>query len=162
VTYDRIEAFTHAATVAMVWVQFLRAAREMAFDVIAYCFMPDHAHLVVEGLADDSDLKQFAKFAKQYSGYGYARAHGAARLWQKGNHDHIIRDDADLLDRVRYVVNNPVVAGLVTRPEDYPFLGSQRWSRKELIEWCGPKSSINQGGIERLTWISRGRRSRPA
>jgi putative transposase len=136
VTYDRIEAFTSAATVALVWLQFLRAAREIAFEVVAYSFMPDHVHLVVEGTADDSDLKRFAKLAKQSSGYDYARAHAAARLWQKGKHDHIIRDDADLLDRVRYVVNNPIVAGLVTRPEDYPFTGSQRWSKKELIKWC--------------------------
>jgi hypothetical protein len=33
-------------------------------------------------------------------------------------------------------VNNPVVAGLVQRAEEYPFLGSQRWSKAELVERC--------------------------
>jgi hypothetical protein len=103
---------------------------------------------VVEGRTNNSDLKAFAKLAKQYCGYYYARAHRGAGLWQKGMNDHIIRDDVDLLERVRYVVNNPVAAGLVARPEDYPFLGSQRWSIAELIEWCQRRtkgSSSNDG-----------------
>jgi hypothetical protein len=76
------------------------------------------------------------KLAKQYIGYYYARAYPARRLLQRYGHDRIIRDEADLLERVRYVVRNPVAAGLVSRPEDYPYLGSQRWSRDQLIEWC--------------------------
>lgn len=135
-----MSAFTSATVVVLVWTQFLRAASEKHFEVAAYCFMPDHLHLVVEGLADDSDLKAFVRLAKQYSAYYYARAHGGGRLWQRYGHDRIVRDDADFRDRVRYVVANPVVAGLVARPEDYPFLGSQRWSREELIEWCKPSA----------------------
>jgi putative transposase len=138
VTYQRIEAFAAAVVVALVWEQILRAAREKHFEIIAYCFMPDHVHLVVEGVADDSDLKAFVKLAKQYAAYNYARPRRGAKLWQKGSNDHIIRDDVDLLERVRYVVNNPVAAKLVKRPEHYPFLGSQRIPREELIEWSKP------------------------
>ena len=139
VTYDRIRAFTDPAAVALVLAQILRTTTEKGFEIIVWCFMPDHLHLVVEGLADGSDLKAFAKIAKQYSGYYYAQAHGRAKLWQKGVNDYIVRDDVDLLDRVRYVVNNPLAAGLVSRPEDYSFLGSQRWSVEELIAWCRPR-----------------------
>ena len=139
VTHDRIRAFTDAAAVALVLEQLLRAAGETRFEILVYCFMPDHLHLVVEGITDASDLKRFAKLAKQYSGYYYARAHERAKLWQKGVNDYIIRDDVDLLDRVRYVVNNPVAAGLVSQAADYPYLGSQRWSVPELIAWCRPR-----------------------
>jgi putative transposase len=132
VTYERIAAFTKSDVVDLVRAQLLRAAAEEEFEVIVYCFMPDHVHLVVEGMADDSELKAFVKRAKQYSGYGYARRRG--RLWQHGSNDHIVRDHVDLRDRIRYVVNNPVAAGLVRAPEDYPFLGSQRWSLAELID----------------------------
>jgi putative transposase len=128
--------FVDASAVDSVLTQFLRACREKQFELIAYCFMPDHVHVIASALADDSDLKAFTKLAKQYSGYYYARSNERRRLWQHGSNDHIVRDDVDLLDRLRYVVNNPVEAGLVARPEDYPFLGSQRWSRAELVERC--------------------------
>jgi len=138
-------AFTDAAVVALVLAQILRAATGKQFEVIAYCFMHDHVHLVVEGVSDASDLKAFAKLAKQYSGYYYARAHGGGKLWQRYGHDRIVRDEADLRDRVRYVVNNPVAAGLVDKAEDYPFLGSQRWSLDELLDYCrgaSPKTDL--------------------
>jgi putative transposase len=133
VTFDRFKAFTHPAGVDIARSNILRAAAEQRFEVIVHCFMPDHAHLIVEGEEDSSDLKRFVKLAKQYSGYCYPRAFGGRKLWQHGKHDHIIRDRVDLLDRLRYVVYNPVVAGLVTRPEDYPFLGSERWTVEEMI-----------------------------
>jgi len=135
VTHDRRRVFTSADVVELVWAQILRAAEKHSFSVIAYCFMPDHLHLVVEGLSDDSNLKSFAKLAKQHAGYYYARAHPGAKLWQHGTNDHIIRDHVDLLDRVRYVLNNPVAAGLKPRPEDYPFQGSQRFSIRALNAW---------------------------
>ena len=133
VTFERIEVFTDSARVDLAQSNILRAAIEQRFEIIVHCFMPDHAHLIVERLADDSDLKRFVKLAKQYSGYYDASVYGGAKLWQHGKNDHIIRDQVDLLDRVRYVVNNPVAAGLVTRPEDYLFLGSQRWTVAEMI-----------------------------
>jgi putative transposase len=134
VTFRRIEVLRKPDVVDLVWTQILRAAREKAFEVLAASFMPDHLHMVVEGMSESSDLKPFAKAAKQYSGYYHAQAHGE-KLWQKGNDDIIVRDSADLFERVRYVVNNPVAAGLVARPEDCPFLRSQRWAVDELVDW---------------------------
>lgn len=128
--------FVDADSVSLVWMQILRAATEKGVEVIAYCFMPDHLHLVVEGLSADADCKGFIKSAKQYTGYYYARANGRARLWQRYGHDRIIRDDAEFVDCVRYIVANPVKAGLAPEPRQYPFLGSQRWTLDELLEWC--------------------------
>jgi putative transposase len=128
--------FINSDAVELVLRQILRAAAEEPFELTAYCFMPDHLHMVVAGLAEHSDFTAFVRTAKQYSGYYYRRAHPAERLWQRNVHDRIIRDDVEMRDRIRYVVANPSAAGLVTNAADYPFLGSQRWSRNELIAWC--------------------------
>ena len=142
-TLERRQAFVDAASVSLVWTQIVRACTEKGFEVIAYCFMPDHLHLVVEGLSDTADCKGFIKSAKQYSGYYYARANGRARLWQRYGHDRIIRADAEFVDSVRYVVANPVKAGLAQAPRQYPFLGSQRWTIDELLDWCkNPKEIV--------------------
>ena len=69
VTFDRTQLFTHAEIVALVWRQIARGATERQFGVFVYCFMPDHLHLIVEGLSGHSNLKKFVKLAKQYSGY---------------------------------------------------------------------------------------------
>ena len=72
--------------------QFLRAAGDENVAIIAGCFMPDHVHLVLEGLRDDSDLKRFISRAKQLSAYHYKQAH-AERLWQRYGYERVLRED---------------------------------------------------------------------
>jgi putative transposase len=74
-THERRRAFIEAPVVGLAREQILRAATEQAFAVIAYCFMPDHLHLLVEGTSDSSDCRRFISRAKQYSGfYTYQRS----------------------------------------------------------------------------------------
>ena len=95
--------------------------------------MPDHCHLLIEGLATGSDFKRFCKLAKQRSGGVYARKRGG-RLWQEGYHDRVLREGDSSLTVARYLLGNPVRAGLVAAPIDYPYLGSDRWTVAELID----------------------------
>jgi putative DNA methylase len=43
------------------------------------------------------------------------------RLWQADFYDRYIRDDAHYANAVNYIEQNPVKAGLVNRPEEWPF-----------------------------------------
>src|SRR3972149_5561182 len=86
--------------------------------VLAFCFMPDHVHLLVEG-GDRSELPKFVKDFKQRTGYEYRRVNGNA-LWQKSYHDHVLRSD-DVHAVARYIVGNPVRAGIVGAAADYPY-----------------------------------------
>jgi REP element-mobilizing transposase RayT len=96
--------------------------------------MPDHLHLLVDGLCDDSRCLGFVKAAKQYAGYDFARRTDR-RLWQRYGYERVIRDAAERARTIQYIVNNPVAAGLVTRAADYPFIGSQLYSLSELLGW---------------------------
>jgi len=138
-TFNRAHIFVTHPIVRLVADQILRAAREKAFAVIAYCFMPDHVHVVPEGIAESSDLKAFIGLAKQYGGYHYTHETNQ-RLWQRYGYDHVIRRDERLQDVVRDVLENPVRAGLVTRIEDYPFIGSSIYDRAALIEFAYGRS----------------------
>ncbi len=71
--------------------------------------------------------------AKQRSGGLYARTQ-RARLWQQGYYERVLREDDDARGLARYIVNNPVRAGLVESPADYPLVGSDVWSLKDLLE----------------------------
>lgn len=49
---------------------------------------------------------------------------GAGRLWMPGYHDRALRGEEDALGVARYILWNPVRAGLVADPHDYPYWGA--------------------------------------
>jgi putative transposase len=132
-TENRALFFKDNAAIDLVVEQFLRAARERGFVIVTHCLMPDHAHLVIDGERDDSDCLAFIKLAKQYSAYYFKQAHGH-RLWQRYGHERFIRDDMERALTIRYLLANPVKAGLVSDPREYHGLGSQRYTVDELMQ----------------------------
>ena len=134
-TESRAAIFTNADTVTLVLTQIQRAAIEESIAIVAYCFMPDHLHLIIEGTAAHSGLKDFIHRAKQYSAFYYKRQVGS-RLWQRYGYEHVIRDRERLGALVRYVLENPVRAGLVKEPRDYAFLGSSVYTLEALLEFA--------------------------
>ena len=94
--------------------------------------MPDHLHLLIEGSSDDSDGRRFIKAFKQYSGYCYSQKWHET-LWQRYGFEHVLRDDETTMEVVKYIVANPVRAGLAQAVDEYPFVGSLIYSLKDLI-----------------------------
>ena len=111
----------------------MRAAIEEGFAIVAYCFMPDHVHLLIEGLQESSDCKRFMTKAKQYAG-SYYKKRFSQRLWQRYGYERILRSDDTILTVARYIVMNPIRAGLVTCPENYPFIGSLMFTLAQLLD----------------------------
>ena len=130
---SRVRLFIHTDIVQPALEQIRRTRDAECFALFAYCFMPDHLHLLVGGMTETSDLRRFSKLAKQRSGAEYALKHGAA-LWQEGYHDRVLRDEDDTRAIARYILANPVRAGLVKDPRLYAFSGSDVWTLDELLE----------------------------
>ncbi len=128
--------FENAAVVQLVLTQFVRVADREGFSILAYCFMPDHLHLLIEGLRDDSDAKKFITKGKQCSAHAHARTFGN-RLWQPFGYEHVLRTNEKAIITARYILQNPVRAGLARTVLEYPFAGSQTYDIKELIEGLG-------------------------
>ena len=132
-TAMRRPVFVVPANVERARLQFVRAAVATDVAIVAYCFMPDHLHLMTQATGDRTNMARFASLAKQYSGYHHGRETGD-RLWQPSWHDRMLRRSDDFATVIRYVLNNPIRSGLVQSLEDYPFLGSQIMSREALME----------------------------
>ncbi len=126
-TADRRRIFTSPVVVSTAHAQILRACQAHGFALLAYCFMPDHVHLVPQGLSPDADLRRLARVAKQQSGYALRRECALTAVWQVGYFERVLRDTEPTERVVRYVLNNPVRGGLVARTEDYPFSGAMYW-----------------------------------
>ena len=132
-THSRQGVLVTQERVDLVLLQIERSADEEQFAIIAYAFMPDHVHLLIEGLCESSECRRFISRAKQFSGYHYANQFGH-RLWQRYGFERVLRNDEVTLVVAKYILENPVRAGLVSRVEDYPFAGSRAYSVAEILE----------------------------
>ena len=132
-TYNRTRYFTDKSRVDVVFEQIVRSATENEFGIFAYSFMPDHVHLLIEGLSDASNALTFIDRAKQYSGYYFKRAFHS-KLWQRYGFEHTLRSDEATLSVARYILENPVRAGLVQRVPDYPFCGSLMYPIEQVLD----------------------------
>ena len=91
----------------------------------------DHLHLLLMAQSEQSDLPRFMKHAKQVTGFDYRRQHRKP-LWQPGYHDRILRDDEATLAVVRYILENPIRAGLANELGEWPSAGS------DVYTWAEP------------------------
>ena len=89
--------------------------------LLAWVLMPDHWHGLVE-LGDGDELSRRVQLLKANSARAARRVGLAdARVWAPGFHDRAARVEDDLEDMARYLVLNPVRAGLVARCMDYSY-----------------------------------------
>ncbi|MDM8520298.1 transposase [Anaerolineales bacterium HSG6] len=88
--------------------------------IIAYVFMPNHYHLLVQP-QHDSLSHSMQLFGISYTKSINKRHHRVGPLFQGKFQAKHIDTDAYLLHLSRYIHLNPVEAGLVSRPEDWQF-----------------------------------------
>jgi len=95
--------------------------------------MPDHVHLLTGGLEENSDGRKFISLAKQLAAFHVAKQFGV-RLWQHYGYEHVLRGDEETLAVARYIVANPLRAGMVTSVFEYPFVGSDTHALREIVD----------------------------
>jgi REP element-mobilizing transposase RayT len=93
----------------------------------AVAIMPDHVHLLLYPLRDGDgwpfplvDILQCLKSATAHRINKFL--HHSGPVWEEESFDHVLRSDESLTEKCEYIRQNPVKAGLVRRPEDYPWL----------------------------------------
>jgi len=88
---------------------------------LAYVVMPDHLHWLLS-LGAGNTLTDVVGNVKRYSATAINKIldRAALPLWQRGFHDHALRHEEDIQHIARYIVANPLRAGLVRRVGDYP------------------------------------------
>ncbi len=119
-TKDHTACFKEAEVIGSLIDMLIETARSERFDVLAYCFMPDHLHLLVIGKDDKSNLKKFINLFKQKSGYWFKKNYNM-NLWHISYYDHILRKEEGIENVASYILENPVRKGLVSDFREYPF-----------------------------------------
>jgi len=91
--------------------------------VYAYCVMPDHVHILMDA-SDKCGVIDFVKVVKGRFASSSRKAQLHTSLLQQSFYDHILRKDEDVMVVARYIIANPVRAGIVDEVGKYPFAGS--------------------------------------
>jgi REP element-mobilizing transposase RayT len=96
-------------------VESLGEAKTLTFVV-----MPDHLHWLIE--LDKGTLASVVRRMKSMSAIALNDLCNSPgrKVWQSGFYDHALRSEEDLRDISRYIVANPLRAGLVKKLGDYP------------------------------------------
>jgi REP element-mobilizing transposase RayT len=108
--------------VAEIAARVLREQREKyGFLLLAYVFMPDHAHFVVVPARDHS-ISQTMRVIKGSIARAVNECRGTeGAVWQTGFFDKNPRNVEELNEFIRYTHDNPVVAGLWSAADGYPY-----------------------------------------
>ncbi|MDZ4277654.1 MAG: transposase [Dehalococcoidia bacterium] len=133
-TEGRRPWFRRADVAAHCAEQLKSACAAGGFGLTAYCFMPDHVHFLVLN-EREGDLVRFMHRFKQRTGWWFRNRYLAGglkasptdarpSLWQKSYYDHLLRRGEDVAEVVRYILENPVRAGLAATAEEYPYAWS--------------------------------------
>ncbi|MBD3645575.1 transposase [Alcanivorax sp.] len=115
VTRNRIPWFENTHRARLLSRNFLNLDQQGACMSLCFVVMPDHFHWLLE-LSDKHSLSQTVGMLKSQT----ARAIGQS-IWQRGFYDHALRREEDILQTARYIVANPLRAGLVKSVKDYPY-----------------------------------------
>ncbi len=126
---DRAEwvAHLHNISVAEMVVEAIEHRHQAgAWRVFEYVVMPTHLHLFCE--IGRHGLKGTLQDFKRWTGHRAAEILGAdgERFWQREWFDHWSRSDTEDDRIIRYIQNNPVAAGLVGDPANWPFGSCKR------------------------------------
>ena len=142
---DRCEHGSH-------WLQESRIARIIAdkmheldqksYRLLTYCIMPNHVHLLFEPLHMNLPDHQ-GKSAKypvtdmlRLIKGGTARECNLilkrdGRFWSHESYDHYVRNEGEMARIIRYIINNPVKAGLEKDWTDWPYT----YASPEIGRW---------------------------
>ncbi|MDW7992967.1 MAG: transposase [Anaerolineae bacterium] len=96
------------------------------YDLLAFCVMPNHVHLVCTPLEEaDGEYFPLSAILHSLKGYTARRANQilsrTGPFWQRESYDHVVRNERELIRIIQYVQNNPVAAGLVQNWQEWPW-----------------------------------------
>lgn len=100
--------------------------------LIAYCLMPNHFHLLIREIKENSLAKCLHALQTSYAKAVNKKYGRSGHLFQDTYQKIVIEDDAYLVYLSRYIHLNPVMAGLVSLPEEWEYSSYRDYIGKKV------------------------------
>jgi REP element-mobilizing transposase RayT len=125
------------------------ARTSCGFLLFAYVLMPDHLHVLTDAPMKPSEVLQYIKGIVGHRVINYLKEHNYESslrklrhvdwkrnhrfsLWQHDSDIFSVTSESKFMEKVNYIHQNPVRAGLVDRAEDYRWSSARWWSGSPL------------------------------
>jgi len=128
----------------------IRHCQENGSEILAYCLMRNHVHLILQPSKDDGLTRTMHRINSEYAQAMHQKMQVAGHFWQ-GRFGASVMDDRYLWTALRYVELNPVRVGIAVNAEQWPWssaaahVGSGPWpnwlarepfcSRRSTDDW---------------------------
>lgn len=120
-TWERRRVFLKSTAAELVEAKLFEYRDEGRYFVHSYVVMPEHLHILLTP-GKTTTLERAIGLIKGGSSFEIGKAlRMRFPVWHEGFTEHGIRDKEDFETHVRYIQSNPVKAGLVNDPRDYPY-----------------------------------------
>ena len=151
VTHNRLPVFRSDKLKQIAAMAIDEARKSGGFLIFAYVIMHDHYHMITDSILKPSEVLRFLngitarrvidflkenRFKKSLDklrrrtgkrGYKYS-------LWQHHPNTFQITGEKMFMQKVNYIHQNPVRAGLVTHPDEYLYSSARIWNRRALSD----------------------------
>jgi len=144
--FARVDAILDRATTGPLWLKQIDVANLVQqalleryarlYKLWSYVVMANHIHVFLKP-KDETTIASITKHLKGFTAREANRILGRTgqTFWQDEVFDHWCRDRAEFVRIVRYIENNPVKAGLVKQPKDWPWSSAAERTRRGLNEF---------------------------
>jgi len=163
VARNRLPVFRSEPIKAVAVAALDEARRSASFALFAYVIMPDHLHVLTDSARKPSDTLRFVNGILSHRVIQYLKEHNFASSLEKlrtatkdqnyryslvDHHSNVLllTSESAFIERVNYIHQNPVRAGLVERAEDYRWSSVRCW-RRMMLE--GEPLVVD---LDRLVW----------
>ena len=111
-------------------------------DIIAYCLMPTHLHLILKEIRGGGISAYVSKILNSYTRYFNIRHRRRGPLWESRTKRVAVTTDDQFLHLTRYIHLNPVTAELVKKPEDWAYSSYREYingggGAKQICKFAG-------------------------
>ncbi|HEX2464635.1 MAG TPA: transposase [Thermoanaerobaculia bacterium] len=151
-----------------------RQASKHGLDVWAYCLMPNHVHLIAVPSTEHALARALGEAHRRYALRVNKRKGWTGHLWQE-RFSSFAMDGPRLPSAIRYILLNPVRAGLATTATDWPYSSAraQIAGAPDELVGIGPTANlvsdwrsflsrdVKPEELEQLRWQGRSGRGRP-
>ena len=149
VAKDRLPVFRTDALKIVTCAALDEARKSCGFALYAYVIMPDHLHLITDASRRPSEVLRFANGIISRRVIDYLKEHSYQSsleklrqadkkrryrysLWDHHNNMFLLTSESMFMQKVSYIHQNSVRAGLVNRAEDYRWSSVRCWSGRVL------------------------------
>lgn len=114
----------------------LNSKNDFLVEIVAYCIMPTHIHLVIKQIQNEGISRYLAKVLNSYSRYFNIKHKRSGPLWAGRFKSVLVLNDNQLLHLTRYIHLNPTSADIVKNLNLWLYSSYKEYT---ISNYCGPK-----------------------